>query len=296
MTRQHLLGLTALLSSAFLYGFFAIFTRTVGFELPLFFASFSRNLIGLVFLLIPMIVWGKWKKMKGKDVKWFAFRGLGGLFGFVGSYLAFYNMGIGITYFIFYASTAVSGYIMGSVFFGERITVSKLVSLFLAFLGLAFIYSFNLKDIDVIYGAYAALSGVGSALWNICSKKISYSYPAIQLNFIDFGVSLIFSFILSITLKEMWVMPAASSLWGANILFSLMFVVTGQLMIYGFKYIEAQTGTLIMLSEVVFGILLGYVFYHEVMGWYTVIGGLFIMGAIALPEMVQRKRAGTSKP
>lgn len=68
-----------------------------------------------------------------------------------------------------------------------------------------------------------------------------------------------------------------------------MFLTTGQLMIYGFKYVEAQTGSLIMLAEVVFGVFLGFIFYKETISFTTLLGGMAIIAAIILPEIKRKK-------
>ena len=58
-------------------------------------------------------------------------------------------------------------------------------------------------------------------------------------------------------------------------------------MIWGFKHIDAQIGSLIMLSEILFGILIGYLFFKETITIFTLLGGIFIITAIVLPQIAQ---------
>jgi drug/metabolite transporter (DMT)-like permease len=97
------------------------------------------------------------------------------------------------------------------------------------------------------------------------------------------------TFFFSILLKEQWTLPSLSAAWIANLLFALMFMTTGQLMIYGFKYVEAQIGSLIMLAEVVFGIIFGFIFYKEAVSITTLVGGVVIISAIILPEIRKKE-------
>jgi drug/metabolite transporter (DMT)-like permease len=64
-----------------------------------------------------------------------------------------------------------------------------------------------------------------------------------------------------------------------------MFVLTGQLIIYGFKYLDSQKGSLLMLLEVVFGVIVGFLVYQETLSWGAVLGGLLILLGVALPNL-----------
>ena len=64
-----------------------------------------------------------------------------------------------------------------------------------------------------------------------------------------------------------------------------MFLITGQLMIYGFRNVSAQLGSLIMLSEVLFGIIIGAVLYKEALSLTVLAGGILVIVAMVLPEV-----------
>lgn len=276
----------ALLTATFLYSFFGVLTRMLGFELPIYFASFTRDLAGALLLLLPLLLMGKLQKVAKKDWLWLILRASGGVLGFLGSYYAFYHLPLGTAYFIFYGGSTIFGFISGTVFFGEKISRLEGLSLGVSLLGLLLLYSVGGVAADLLkYVIWAFAGGVGAAVWNTFSKKVSGGYGATQLNGLDFAVFTVLMLILSLLSGETWVAPALDLTWLANLLFVLMFVVTGQLMIYGFKHLDAQKGSLIMLLEVVFGALIGWIFYQENLGWGALLGGLLILLGAVLPQL-----------
>jgi len=290
MKKREYFGVGSLLVATFLYGFFGILTRMLGFSLPVFFAAWTRGLVSCVILAIPLFGFGLWRQVQSRDWQWFVVRSVGGFFGFFGSFISFYYIPIGTAYFIFYCGVTVSGYILGRILFGERVTKLRLWSLVLALFGLSLIYAQSLSGGNMLYMSAAFVSGLGTGLWNVSSKKISGSYSDIQLNFIDFLLQgFVFVFALSLLFHEQWVMPKLDTAWIANLLFVVMFLSTGQLVVYGFKRLDAQIGSLIMLMEVLFGAFLAYLFYKETPTPYALAGGLLILTAIILPEINWKK-------
>jgi drug/metabolite transporter (DMT)-like permease len=135
----------------------------------------------------------------------------------------------------------------------------------------------------------ALMAGFGTAVWGVFSKKISGNYPDIQLNTIDFLLTGVLALILTGVLRETWVPITVNTVWVANMLFVLMFLSVGQLMVYGFRRVSAQIGSLVMLTEVVFGVLWGATIYKERLSFFTVLGGVLIISAIVLPEIRFKK-------
>jgi len=68
-----------------------------------------------------------------------------------------------------------------------------------------------------------------------------------------------------------------------------IFIITGQLIIYGFRHLEAQVGSIVMLMEIVFGLFLGFMLYDEVLSVTSLIGGALIIVAVVLPEFNYKK-------
>jgi drug/metabolite transporter (DMT)-like permease len=282
-------GIASLLACTLIYSFFGILTRTLGFAIPVFYAMFTRGVVSSGILLAIALSTRQWHRIAKKDWIWFILRSVAGMVGFYGSYVAFYFIPLGTAYFIFYAGVTIGGYALGKILFGERITRVKVLSLILALIGLLLIYSFNPLSGAIGYMLLSLVAGFGTAVWGVFSKKISGQYADIQLNAIDFIFTVIISFVLSILFRESWVPIAVNTVWIANALFIVMFLSVGQLMVYGFRRVSAQIGSLVMLMEVVFGVIWGWLIYKETMSLFTVLGGMLILSAIILPEIRQKK-------
>ena len=290
--RNTFLGIGSLLGATFLYGFFGIFVKIIGYSLPLFYASVFRNFVGLLALAVPVYFFRAkvLKKIKKSDMVWMFLRSFFGLFAFLGSYIAFEKLSIGTTYLFFYSAATIGGYFFGIVLFKEKLTSVKVLSLILALVGLVFIYSLNMTPGSLLYVFAAVISGIAYSVWSVFSKKVSDSYDPLQLNFVDFFLSFAFMTIISLLLRENWVMPEVNVFWVANILFALTFIFTGQLIIIGYNNLEAQVASLVMLTEILFGVLLGFFVFQEVLSLPMILGGLLIITAIILPELNFKKR------
>lgn len=287
---KKVLGFSSLILTAFLFGFYGILTRIVGFNIPLFFGSFMRNGFGILILLIVIAFAGGWKTIRPKDYIWIFFRSICGMVAFFGSFVPIMHLPIGTFYFISYTGITIGGYIIAKVMLNEAITFIKAVSLFLALVGLCFIYSINIESLNLWYVVFAFVGGFSASGWNIIAKKISHHYSALQLNLIDFITYTFYTFIISIILHEQWSLPAINSTWGAQLGIVLMFLVTGQLIIYGFKYLDAQIGSLVLLLEILFGTLFAFLFFREAVSLMTMVGGALIIIAIVLPEVIVQKK------
>lgn len=283
------IGLLSLLFSAFLYGFYGILTRIVAFNIPLFFGSFFRNSLSSLILLSIILLTRKWKPIHHNDVINILVRSGLGFVGFLGAFIPLIYLPIGTFYFINYAGVVIGAYIVGLLFMKEQITKIKMISLIISLFGLSLIYSFSLQSYQIPYTILAFLGGIGTACWNIFTKKTSHTYSALQLNFIDFVLFSVIGLFFSIVFKEQWVMPQFSFPWLANYGFILMFLITGQLIIIGFKYIDSQKGSLILLCEIVFGIMFAYLFFKESTSLFAILGGLCIIFSIVFPYMMHEK-------
>ncbi len=275
-------GELALITSGILYGFVGVFTKLINFQIPLFYQAWVRNAFAVCVVYLLMLRFGKWKKVSKTDFKWFFLRSVAGFIGFVGIYISFTKLDIGTTYFFNYAGSILMGYVLGIFLFKERLTRSSVIALMLGFIGLFFIYRVNISVEKSPYVFLAFISGIAGAGWGVFSKKLSASYDIFQVNFVDTAYAALFPFIVSLYLREPWIPIAVSPLWVQTFLFAFLFICTGYLTVYGFSRVDAQTGMIILLIEIVAGITFGYLFFKEMISIGGVIGGIFIVAAMVI--------------
>jgi len=290
-----LTGFSTLFSAAFLYATTNIFFRLIGYNLPLYFQNFVRSVFMSLILLVPAIYFKKWKKLNKNDIPWIIARTIGGVVALIAYYIAINFLKIGTTYFLFYASSTISGYIGGKLLFNEKLNARKIISLLLSIFGLTLVYSISVDAESFLYIILAMIAGVGFAFWTTFAKKISGTYSAIQLNLVDNVISAICFCAVSIIIREVWIVPDFSKIWLANYGLGIIFIFTGQLVVYGFRHLEAQIGSLVMLSEILFGLIVGVIFYKEIISLPTFIGGALIIVAAILPKLNFKKLNFTKK-
>ncbi len=285
-TKPQLSGVFSLLTATFIYGFFGILSRLIGFSIPLYYQSGIRAIAAALMISFLLIFLKQWQLVGKRDLLWIIARSFFGIVAIVAFFVAVNFLQIGTVYFIFYAGSTLGGYALGKFLFSETLTPTKIVSLILSLLGLYLIYSLSVDTSKALYALISLVSGVATAFWNTLSKKISHSYSALQLSFLDNLIGGLMALTISaLFIREQWTFPTASLSWGLNFLFACFYIATGQLVIYGFRRLDAQVGSLIMLAEVIFGIVLGLIFYKEIITLPALLGGLLIVVGIVLPEL-----------
>jgi len=61
-------------------------------------------------------------------------------------------------------------------------------------------------------------------------------------------------------------------------------------MVYGFKHLEAQKASLLLLSELLFIILIGVIFYSEIPSIQEFFGSILIFIGLTLPYIKNEKK------
>lgn len=274
-------GITALVSAGFVYAGIGILSKFVGYDLPLFYQNWTREVVAVVLLLWAIRFW---KPVAPQHRPWLFFRGVAAIVSFLTFFVAINAMPINITYFVFYAGSTIGGFFLGNKLFGEKMTAIRWSSLGLSFFGLSLVYGVSIETQNPVFLLSSFISGISASFWNISSKKI-VGYHAAQMSFIDGMIQLIVYFAISVVLREPWPLTQVSLTQGASLAIGACFVITGLLMVYGFRRLDAQIGSLLLLSEALFVIVMGNFFFHEVPSVMAIIGGSVIIVSMILPEV-----------
>lgn len=283
------IGILSLFGATFAYGWYGILSRSIGFTLPLLYQNSIRSLITSFLFLIFLLSTKGFKAMTLANWEWVSIRSLFNIAASVLFFVAVNYLPIGTMYFIFYSGITITGYVVGKILFKESLTPANWFSLGLAIIGLGLIYTFAVQG-NPLYILLALASGICASLWNILSKKLPESLDPAQVSFADNLAACVLGLAISLILKESWVLPSLSPGWIANYTYGVLQVVTGILVVIGFRKVEANVGSIVMLSEVLFGIIFGYLLYKETISPTAFIGGTLIIASIVMPELVSMRK------
>lgn len=100
------------------------------------------------------------------------------------------------------------------------------------------------------------------------------------MNFLVLGIVSVLVF------REPILWPNLSGPWLAKFVFSLATLGGAFLTVQGFRHLSAQSGTLLMLLEPVFGVVLGFLVFAERLSLSSLIGGALIIFGAALPNLI----------
>lgn len=268
------------------YGMFGTLAKFSGSLFGPFTQNWIRNGLAALFIaVLAKVTSQKWRPVENKDFKWLLIWILSGTLNSVLLFIAFNHIAIGTSYFLLYASMIGTGFIFGRIVFHEETTIQKIIGLCLSFLGLLIIYFLDIRTSNIIYTIFALSAGVMVGMWNVFSKKISGLYPNSQLVFVDAATSFFVGILGSLVFVEKVPRLVFSTPWIAIIIWAAVQLVANGFTIYGFKKLEAQTASIIMPLEVLFGTLFGFLFFKQVLPMTTLIGGLLIAGAAAIASI-----------
>lgn len=282
-------GIGALLFASMLYGFFGIYARYIGSQFDVFTQNWIRNtfVISLTTLLIILFK-QKWKKVKKKDAPWIIGWVICDILFVISFFIVFNNLSIGVTLFLLYSGITITGYVIGTFLLKEKLTRIKLAAIIISIFGLLLIYSGQISSTQIAMLMLGFASGIVGGLWFILPKFISKTYPKLQLITFDAIGILVVNLLLS-QLYQHNVPPfTLSAAWISIFLYGITQITADFSMIYGFKLVEAQIGSLILPLEIVFGIVYAYFFFQETLSLITLIGGSFILTGAILPNIPQK--------
>lgn len=275
-------GVVMLVMSAFLYSLLGPFMRIVNKGFGLYSQNFLRAFIITVVYFIICRLKEESFKIVSKDWKWFVSAGLATFATTTFFFVATNNISLGTSIFLFYSFVVVVNTLTGKLLFGETIDKGKFLSLVLAIIGLYLIMGVRFGKKDVLYMLSACLSGVFFAFYTTSSKKLARRYSSSFINMVCYIVVFVITGALVFLTRDEICLSDATSAWLANIVLGFIYVVTLILVVEGFKRVEAQIASLILLLEVVIVVIIGLVFYNEQLTVLTIFGGMFVLLAMTV--------------
>lgn len=277
-------GYTFILLSTIGFASFGVYAKLIGDTYEVFTQAWTRALIILVALLVVGLLTKQLRRIDKKDIKWIAVYTTFSLFTVAPIYYAFQYMDIGTATILFYAAYMVMSYVVGRMFFGEKITVIKVMAMVLAVIGMVLIFGVELAGISAFALFLAVFNGVASGGEVAFTKKISNKYSPLQLTLISWVAICVTHFIAAATVGEN-LFPEQTIQSGIGIiLYAVAAMLAFWLVVAGYKRVEAGIGGLIGTLEVPFAVLLGFLFFAQQPSALTALGGALVFVAAALPD------------
>jgi drug/metabolite transporter (DMT)-like permease len=290
-------GALIILASALLFGTYGVWSRLMGDTFPPFYQAWVRSLL-IILIMLPFMLKAKsFQRVKRQDWPDLAVFIAFCVFTQVPIYYAFNHAPIGTIQLIFYSAFVIAAYIVGRFYLGEAVTKVKLLSMALAFVGLALVFGAAVIAFAPLGLGLALLNGVASGGEVSFSKKIETKYSPALVAFWGWVGILILHLPISLLIGEEQVPIHFNQAWLWLAVYSLVNAAAFWLVIVGFRYVDASIGSLIGLLEVVFAVIFGATIFHEVLSANVYIGGALILLAAMLPDLInilQGKRAETA--
>lgn len=280
-------GFFILLTASFFYASYGIFSKIIGSDFQPFTQSWTRGLITLVCFACFGLITKQFVKIDKADLKYFLTSGVVGSLAIGPTFYSLAFLHLGTALFIAYAATVITSYTLGKFMLKEKLNKISFAALILAFLGLVLVYRGDIYFNKLIPVLAAVASGTFFSIYFVFSKKISTKYSTIQINTFGYTLAVFINLLIAVILGERFNSNFASSAWTANIGYGIAGFFGSGLTVYGFKFIDAHKGSIILLSEIIFGVLFGLLFFKELLNATTIFGGILIMIAAVLPNIYQ---------
>lgn len=279
-------GYLAILFSALLFGTYGIWSRLMGETFEPFYQAWSRSILIIILMLPFMAACKSFRRIERKDWPHAGVFILFCVFTQVPIYYAFNHAPIGTVQLIFYALFVITAYLVGKIYLGEHINRIKLLSMLLAFAGLAIVFGASVAIFAPIGLALAALNGIASGGEVSSSKRLSGKYPPALLIFWGWIFTLITHLPLSLLTGETQHMPQLNEDWLWLVVYAIVNIGAFWFVVAGFRFVDASIGSLVGLTEVLFGMLFGAILFSEALTWSVGIGGACIILAAMLPDLL----------
>lgn len=283
------LGTNYILISALFYASYGVWSRLMVGAFGEFSQAWTRGLILLAVVLLLNLKMKFFKRIKKADWKWFIAIAMAGGINQAPYFLGFKHLTIGTATLLFYAALVVGGYILGRVFFQERITPVKMFSLVVALLGMLSIYGFTLTHAQLFPASMTVLAGLLGASTVVLPKKLVGNYHELQIMIGYFVLQVVFNLPIAILLNNPLPDLQLNTAWLGQLGYAAAMMIANLAAIAGFARLEPSIGSLIGLAEILFGVMFGILLFGESVGMGVLAGGGLILLSAAIPSLAEHR-------
>lgn len=205
--------------------------------------------------------------------------------------LAIFNTSVALAVFSFYIATLVSSFVIGRVFFGERIHVYKQIALVLVLVAVGVFtdpLSTSVVDIGFLFGL---LSGVVQGIASAFQKKLSASSDRLSLLTVQTLSGVVLAVLILVATGEPLFVQLSGFAWLVALLFGVSLLAISYLFLVGFRHTNLNTGSILVASELVFGPIFALMLLGEGLDMSVLIGGgLTVIAAVCAHIPESRKK------
>lgn len=285
MNTKKFSGSMLILVSTFFYGTYGIWARLMTGHFGEFSQAWVRGLALFIFVVLANLKFKFFKPIRKADIKWFLVIALCGGLNQAPYFFGFEHLSIGTATLLFYAALVVGGYLLGKIFFNEKMTPVKIISLIVALLGIYVIYGFTLTSQQIVPATFTILAGLMGSATVVLPKKLTDNYNELQIMAGYFSFQVLINLPLALLLHDAVPALTLTVPWLAQFGYATAMLCANAAVIAGFSKLEPSVGSLLGLAEILFGILFGVMFFAETLGPSVIVGGVLIIISAALPNV-----------
>lgn len=224
-------------------------------------------------------------KIKKRDIIFFIGTGVGSIVFFNYCYFQAIEVigGAAVPALLLYTAP-VFVMLLSALFFGEKITGKKIVSLILTFIGLGFVTGafFGKESLTVTALLLGLGSGLGYALYSIFGKFVVEKYDAFTITFYTFFIASIAAVPMSGIMHSVNLLFCTKGIIAASGLAFFCTVLPFILYTKGLHGIEAGKASILATVEPLVAAIVGGIVYGEKFTISRIIGMFLIMAAVIM--------------
>jgi len=181
--------------------------------------------------------------------------------------------------FVSYATTMIVQFLLGTLVLKEKVERTKLLAILLSFIGLA-LYSHSFRvaiDAGIIF---SVLAGVTGAFVNLIYKKLAAVDRGVVLQ-VQYGLGAVLLLVLTFMLGGDFIRTVSIEGILITIAYAVTILIASYLLLYGYRKVDVSIGTVLSSTELVFGVIIGFLLFSEIPNtWELSSGVLITVGAI----------------
>ncbi|MBD3329850.1 EamA family transporter [Candidatus Dojkabacteria bacterium] len=196
------------------------------------------------------------------------------------------NTQIGNALFFFY-SWAVIAPVLAYLILREQLNKFNIVALVIVFLALLLLFSPNSLPTWKIGAVFSLLAALGQSFYVVVRRKLTYSSQVLMVANTLFGTLTMLLLAIVFEWEFMFnggILEVTFQTWLVGAIFGAVNFSAWYFMSKGFEYVQAKTGSIILLIENVFALLWAFLIYSEIPTVWTFLGGvlLFVAGVMVI--------------